>query len=131
MHFQSGWSSEQGRQLLAAALVLVAFAARLPSAAAEDTILGHKCGLPVPGNNASSDAYRSILNALADILVASMRANGSAVGMVGTVAAPDTAYDIALCREDFTGEALASAVNDSANDGRSGASGRAVLYDRY
>jgi hypothetical protein len=92
----SGWSSGRGRQLLAAALVLVAFAARLSSAAVKDTILGYKCGLPVPGNNASSDTYRSILNALADILVVSTRANGSAVSTVGAAAAPDAAYDMVM-----------------------------------
>jgi hypothetical protein len=91
--------------LVAVALVLVALAARLPPAAAEDTILGHKCGMPASGNNASSsDAYRSNLNALAAILVAGARANGSAVGAVGS-AAPDAAYGVALCRGDFTGGA--------------------------
>jgi hypothetical protein len=49
-------------------------ATRLPSAAVEDTILGHRCGLlPVSGNNASSNAYRSNLNALVDILIAGTR----------------------------------------------------------
>jgi hypothetical protein len=70
----SGWSSGRSRQLLSIALVLVAFATRLPSAAVEDTILGHRCGLlPVSGNNASSNAYRSNLNALVDILIAGTR----------------------------------------------------------
>jgi hypothetical protein len=113
----------------------------LPPAAAEDTILGHKCGMPASGNNASSsDAYRSNLNALAAILVAGARANGSAVGAVGS-AAPDAAYGVALCRGDFTGDdcarglrgALASAVNDSENAFGCGRQLRDVtlFYDRY
>ncbi|KAK8461028.1 hypothetical protein SEVIR_2G436700v4 [Setaria viridis] len=127
--------------LLAVALVLVAFAASLPPAAAEDTILGHKCGMPAAGNNASSDAYRSNLNALAAILVAGARANGSAAGAVGAAAAPDAAYGVALCRGDFTGDAcarglgdaLASAVNDSESAFGCGRQLRDVtlFYDRY
>ncbi|PAN15412.1 hypothetical protein PAHAL_2G486000 [Panicum hallii] len=123
--------------LLAVALVALAMTLLLP-AGAEDTILGHKCGMPAAGN-ASSDAYRSNLNALAAILVAGARANGSAVGAVG--APPDAAYGVALCRGDFTGDACArglgdalrSAVNDSESAFGCGRQVRDVtlFYDRY
>ena len=112
------------RRLLAVAL-LVAYTATLRAApaAAEDTILGHKCGMPAAAaagaSNSSDAAYRSNLNALATILVAGALANGSAVGAAG--ASPDAAYGLALCRGDFRGDACArglrdalySAVNDS------------------
>ena len=125
--------------LLLLAVALVAFAATLvPPASAKDTILGSKCGLPAAGN-ASSDAYRSNLNALAAILVAGGRANGSAAGAVG--APPDAAYGVALCRGDFTGDACArglgdalrTAVNDSESAFGCGRQVRDVtlFYDRY
>jgi len=125
--------------LLLLAVALVAFAATLvPPASAKDTILGSKCGMPAAGN-ASSDAYRSNLNALAAILVAGGRANGSAAGAVG--APPDAAYGVALCRGDFTGDACArglgdalrTAVNDSESAFGCGRQVRDVtlFYDRY
>ncbi|OEL29883.1 Cysteine-rich receptor-like protein kinase 19 [Dichanthelium oligosanthes] len=122
-------------------LLFAAALAAFAPAAAEDTILGHKCGMPAAaGNASSSDAYRSNLNALAAALVAGARANGSAVGAVGT-SAPDAAYGVALCRGDFTGDvcarglagALASAVNDSQNAFGCPQHNRDVtlFYDRY
>jgi len=124
------------------AVALVTFAATLlplPPAGAEDTILAYKCGGVPAAANASSDAYRSNLNALAATLVAGARANGSAVAAVG--APPDAAYGVALCRGDFTGDACArglgdalrSAVNDSESAFGCGRQARDVtlFYDRY
>ncbi|KAF8760564.1 hypothetical protein HU200_010035 [Digitaria exilis] len=111
-------------------------------AAAEDTILAHKCSMPAPDNTTTSDAaYRSNLNALAAILVAGARANGSAIGASGAAAAADAAYGVALCRGDFTGDACArgladalrSAINDSEAAFGCGQQFRDVtlFYDRY
>ncbi|CAN6219863.1 unnamed protein product [Urochloa humidicola] len=121
--------------LLAVAVVAFA-AATLPPAGAEDTILGHICGMPAAVNASSSDAaYRSNLNALAAILVAGARANGSAAAAVGA------AYGVTLCRGDFTGDvcarglrdALASAVNNSeaAFGCRQELRDVTLFYDRY
>jgi len=124
------------------AVALVTFAATLlplPPAGAEDTILAYKCGGVPAAANASSDAYRSNLNALAATLVAGARANGSAVAAVG--APPDAAYGVALCRGDFTGDACARGLGDAlrttVNDSESAfGCGRqvrdvALFYDRY
>jgi hypothetical protein len=134
------------------AVALVAFAAatlRAAPAAAEDTILGHKCGMPAAaggagaGNSSTSSdaAYRSNLNALAAILVAGARANSSAVGAAGAPSSPDAAYGLALCRGDFRGDAcgrglrdaLSSAINDSENAFGCGPRLRDItlFYDRY
>ncbi|CAL5061134.1 unnamed protein product [Urochloa decumbens] len=134
-------SDSAAHHFLLLAVVLVAFAAAtFPPASAEDTILGHKCGSTPAAGNASSDAaYKSNLNALAAILVAGARANGSATG---AAAAPDAAaYGVALCRGDFTGDAcarglgdaLASAVNDSEGAFGCGSQFRDItlFYDRY
>jgi hypothetical protein len=105
------------RRLLAVALVAFAAATlRAAPAAAEDTILGHKCGMPAAARagagNSSDAAYRSNLNALAATLIAGARANGSAVGAAGaspSSSSPDAAYGLALCRGDFRGDACAGA----------------------
>jgi hypothetical protein len=136
-------------------VALVAFAAamlRAAPAAAEDTILGHKCGMPAPagagaGNSSTSSdaAYRSNLNALAAILVAGAWANGSAVSAAGaspSSPSPDAAYGLALCRGDFRGDAcarglrdaLSSAINDSENAfgcGPPRLRDITLFYDRY
>ncbi|CAL5085335.1 unnamed protein product [Urochloa decumbens] len=139
-------SDSSVHHFLLLAVVLVAFAAAtFPPASAEDTILGHKCGsMPAAGNASSDAAYKSNLNALAAILVAGARANGSATGaVIGAAAAPDAtaAYGVALCRGDFTGDAcarglgdaLASAVNDSEGAFGCGSQLRDItlFYDRY
>nr|CAB3455269.1 unnamed protein product [Digitaria exilis] len=123
-------------------LLAVTMAAFATPAAAEDTILAHKCSMPAPDNTTTSDAaYRSNLNALAAILVAGARANGSAIGASGAAAAADAAYGVALCRGDFTGDACArgladalrSAINDSEAAFGCGQQFRDVtlFYDRY
>ena len=129
------------RRLLAIALVAYAATMQAAPAAAEDTILGHKCGMPAAAGvgNSSDAAYRSNLNALTNILVAGARANGSAVGAAG--ASPDAAYGLALCRGDFRGDAcerglrdaLSSAINDSENAFGCGPRLRDItlFYDRY
>lgn len=134
------------RRLLAVATVAYAAATLLAApAAAEDTILGHKCGMPPAAGartgNSSDTAYRSNLNALAATLVAGSRANGSAVGAAGVPSSPDAAYGLALCRGDFRGnacarglrDALSSAVNDSENAFGCGPELRDItlFYDRY
>ncbi|XP_066392833.1 cysteine-rich receptor-like protein kinase 19 [Miscanthus floridulus] len=135
------------RRLLAVALVAFAAATmQAAPAAAEDTILGHKCGMPVAAaagaGNSSDAAYRSNLNALAATLIAGARANGSAVGASGaSSSSPDAAYGLALCRGDFRGDAcerglrdaLSSAINDSENAFGCGPRLRDItlFYDRY
>ncbi|XP_062186384.1 cysteine-rich receptor-like protein kinase 19 [Phragmites australis] len=120
------------------AVVVVSSAAMLP-ATAEDTILSHKCSVPAGNTSSDAAAYRSNLNALATMLVAGAKENGSAVGAVG--AAPDAAYGVALCRGDFTGDvcalglsdALYSAINNSEKAFGCGPQFRDVTlyYDRY
>ncbi|CAD6216753.1 unnamed protein product [Miscanthus lutarioriparius] len=135
------------RRLLAVALVAFAAATmQAAPAAAEDTILGYKCGMPVAAaagaGNSSDAAYRSNLNALAATLIAGARANGSAIGASGTSSSsPDAAYGLALCRGDFRGDAcarglrdaLSSAINDSENAFGCGPRLRDItlFYDRY
>ncbi|CAN6212655.1 unnamed protein product [Urochloa humidicola] len=116
--------------LVAVAMAAAIAAATLPPASAEDTILGHKCGMtmPAPGKNASSDAaYKSNLNALASLLVAGARANGSAAAAVGA------AYGVALCRGDFTGDACARGLGDAEGAFGCGSEIRDItlFYDRY